>query len=219
MQKQTNFLLLHACCAPCALVPLEILQAQDYIPLIYFYNPNIHPQDEYERRLSTLQSFLANKDISLKVDTYEPELWEERVGIWGGPYPLIKDSSNFLSMRAAREKRCSACYTLRFERLASAARICGIEKIASTLSISPFQLTEKIQITLQKVAASRHITALTRDWRDLYALSTKKSRELGLYRQNYCGCYFSKLEAELERQAHKKAKANKRIEKHENRSL
>lgn len=151
---------------------------------IFFSNPNIYPPDEYERRLETLEEHVtAPNGIGLVKSTYDPEAWEEQVAIFG----------------LDREKRCRACYRLRFERLAAYAAENGYDAIDSTLSISPYQFTGAILEELDRSAAARGLDAMGRDYHEHYGRATRISREKGMYRQNYCGCRFSIAEAELER--------------------
>ena len=176
-------------------------------PTLYFYNPNIQPQEEYVKRLETLESIAQRLRLSLKIGAYDSELWEEQVAVWGGPYPCIADSPNQDVLLDLRMKRCSACYKLRFKALAVCASELKISYIDTTLSISPYQFTQAVQESLQASAAEQGITALTSDWRASYNQSLAAARRLNLYRQNYCGCRFSRQEAELERSARRAGKA------------
>lgn len=193
-------------------MPLQALQQEGFTPVLFFYNPNIHPKEEYIKRLEVLTSYAQHKGLQMIEGAYEPELWEERVGIYGGPHPLIASDEEYDTHYQVRKQRCAACYALRFEHLAQRAEELELLHIASTLAVSPYQFTELINDTLLRSAAEHSKIALRRDWRDLYSDASKLSREVGMYRQNYCGCRYSQEEAELERQARKMAR--KRLKTH-----
>ena len=199
MTDNNKKLLLHSCCAPCSLIPLESYVREQWQLSLYFYNPNIQPEEEYLRRLETLRVFLAAQDVSLEQGTYDYDAWEEQVGVWGGPYPLIKDSDDFVQTVQAKKKRCRACYDLRFKEAAAYAAAQGFGYLSTTLTISPYQFAEELQGSLASCAAEQGLLALNTDWRDSYRESLQRSRNLGLYRQNYCGCRYSKEEALIER--------------------
>ena len=215
MPTNTDTVLLHCCCAPCTLMPLDSLISDGWQVALYYYNPNIHPFAEYERRLEVLEELAQTHKVSLIVDTYNPDLWEQRVGILGGPYPLIAEDSNYASNKAGKQQRCSACYQLRFEALAAYGKKHSLNNLDTTLTISPYQYTQEVMDSLAYSAATQGVSALCTDWRSFYAEATQKSRELGMYRQNYCGCRYSLEEAQLERQARKDAKKRTRQLKHE----
>ena len=187
--------LLHACCGPCSLEPVRIYQEEGVDFAIYYDNPNIHPAAEYEHRLETIDSFVVKPNgLELIEGPYDPEIWDKTAGIHAGD----------------RQQRCRACYRLRFERLAATAAREGFDAIGTTLTISPYQYTSIIIEELELAAKRAGLVAYARDWSECYAQATKRSREMGMYRQNYCGCRFSIAEAELERReraaAHAKAK-------------
>lgn len=187
-------------------MPLQALQEEGFTPVLFFYNPNIHPQEEYTKRYEVLAAYAEHKGLQLIAGAYDPALWEKHVGVYGGPYPLIKSDEEYDAHHKVRMQRCGACYALRFRLLAEKAEELEIQHIASTLSVSPYQFTELINDKLLLSTTERSQDALKRDWRDLYSEASRLSRELGMYRQNYCGCRFSKEEAELERQARKMAR-------------
>ncbi|MCL2530103.1 MAG: epoxyqueuosine reductase QueH [Coriobacteriia bacterium] len=196
-------LLLHCCCAPCSLIPLETYLREQQQLSLYFYNPNIHPKDEYLRRLDTLRVFLDAQGVSLELGAYDCDAWEEQVGVWGGPYPLIEDSTNLAQMELAKKKRCRACYDLRFKESAAYAAAHGLSFLDTTLTISPYQFVEEVHSSLVSSAEVQGLEALETDWRKSYHVSVQRSQSLGMYRQNYCGCRYSKEEAQIERKARK----------------
>jgi len=207
MSQNDKVILLHCCCAPCTILPLESLQRDGWQVALYYYNPNIHPQEEYEHRLAVLKDFAEAQAVSLQVGAYDKERWEEEVGVLGGPYPLIAKAGNFSQMEDAKRKRCRACYDLRFKTLASVGAAQGFQNLCTTLTISPYQFTREVQDSLTASAAEQSREALAMDWSSLYPQSVQRSRELGMYRQNYCGCRYSVEEAMLERAARKAERA------------
>ncbi len=177
-------LLLHACCAPCSLEPVRLLEEEGFEPTICWTNPNIQPKDEHDRRLEELRRWTAANGIPL-IEAHEGyDAWERGVAPIGA-----RD----------RERRCRACYGL---RLAEAVRVAcdeGFDHIATTLAVSPYQLFETCNDVLARLAGAHGLTAVVRDFRPWYPEATRRSRELGMYRQNYCGCRFSAAEAALDR--------------------
>ena len=193
-------LLLHACCGPCSLEPVRILQQAGHDITIFYANSNIAPGEEYAHRLSTLKTWAQGVNLPVIEGSYQPALWAEKVGCFGLAH------NNPLQ----REQRCKACYKLRLEETARYAAQNGFEGIATTLSVSPYQYTSIIQEELQKAAGIADVTALFEDFRPYYEEATRRSRALGMYRQNYCGCSYSYQEAEYERAERKAARAAER---------
>ena len=177
-------LLLHACCAPCSLEPVRLLEAEGFEPSICWTNPNIQPADEHDRRLAELRRWCAAEGIPLIEAAEDTARWEARVA----PIGALR-----------REMRCRACYAL---RLAEACRVAvdeGFTHIATTLAVSPYQLFDTCNDVLECLARAHGLTPVVRDFRPWYPEATRRSRELGMYRQNYCGCRFSAAEAALDR--------------------
>ena len=177
-------LLLHACCAPCSLEPVRLLEEEGFVPTICWTNPNIQPVAEHDRRLAELRRWCAAQGIELIEAGEDRWRWERGVATIGA-----RD----------RERRCRACYAL---RLAEACRVAderGFSHIATTLAVSPYQLFETCNEVLEHLARHRGLTPVIRDFRPWYPEATRRSRELGMYRQNYCGCRFSAAEAALDR--------------------
>ena len=178
-------LLLHACCGPCSLEPLKLLREEGFEPTICWTNPNIQPIEEHEHRLKTLLTWaqeVAHVEVIVAGDPRES--WERSVA------PAAFD----------RERRCGACYAIRLKESCRVARERGFSFISTTLAVSPYQLFDVCGDELVSIAHSYGLTPVWRDFRPYYAKATKESRELGMYRQNYCGCRFSAAEATLERQ-------------------
>lgn len=185
-------ILLHACCGPCSIVPGRVLSGRDEVTFA-FVNPNIHPVEEYEMRRSVLLDYAAEQCWPVVEMPYDPEPWHAHVGIHGSD----------------RASRCRACYRLRFEAVARMARESGFDAISTTLSVSPYQEVAAIEEELIAAARAAGVSAVFEDFRDGYPEATSISRERGMYRQNYCGCAFSQVEAEEgreRRRAERKAK-------------
>ena len=176
-------LLLHACCGPCSLEPLRVLREQGFLPTIVYVNPNIQPRDEYVRRLETLRVWAAGENVEVVEGPYEAERWEHEVARYG----------------TNRLARCQACYRLRLEGAATLAAELGCAHMSTTLAVSPYQLFDACGAELGRICARAGLTAVWQDFRPLYPQATTRAKELGLYRQNYCGCRFSAAEAALER--------------------
>ena len=212
-------LLLHACCGPCSLEPLRMLREEGHDITIIFSNSNITPATEYAQRLDTLRSWAKTEGIPIIEDAYDPESWKTSSGRIG---QAALDAAGGNVERLAtepelREARCRACYRLRFERTAQQAREQGFDAIGTTLSVSPYQFTDSIREELERAAAAAGLTALFKDYRPLYDEATRRSRNLGMYRQNYCGCHFSDSEAAAERELRKRtreAERNVRLQEH-----
>ena len=177
-------LLLHACCAPCSLEPMRLLTEEGFEPTICWTNPNIQPADEHDRRLVELRRWCAGNDIPLIETKEDYAAWERGVAPIGAH---------------DRERRCRACYALRLAEAVRVAEAEGFDHIATTLAVSPYQLFETCNDVLERLARAHGLTPVIRDFRPWYPEATRRSRELGMYRQNYCGCRFSAAEAALDR--------------------
>ncbi|HEY8392628.1 MAG TPA: epoxyqueuosine reductase QueH [Capillibacterium sp.] len=166
-------LLLHTCCGPCATYSTEFLKEQGYTPTMYYYNPNIHPYKEWERRKESLEKFAALKQI--------PLLLEEE-------YEL----SAFLQQTVFHEQeRCGICYRMRLEKTAQKAQELGFPVFGTTLLISPYQNRELLCQIGGELAVKYNLTFCAVDLRPGFRRSQQLAREYDLYRQGYCGCIFS----------------------------
>ncbi|MDA8124523.1 MAG: epoxyqueuosine reductase QueH [Deltaproteobacteria bacterium] len=169
-------ILLHICCAPCTIYPLRILrEGGDEVSGLY-YNPNIHPYMEYRRRWEALEPYAEREGLSV--------IREEG-------YPL----ETFLRQVAFREEaRCQSCYELRLKNTARLAAQRGFDAFTSTLLYSRFQKHDLIRSVGEAVARAQGIAFLYRDFRDGWSEGVRISKELGMYRQPYCGCIYSEKE-------------------------
>ncbi len=176
-------LMLHACCGPCSLEPIRLLKNEGFDPVICWANNNIQPASEYDVRLSTIKTWAQNEGIEIIELPYESEAWEKTVAPFG----------------FNREKRCRSCYTLRLSRTCELAQKLGIQYVSTTLAVSPYQLFDTCSEVLEKLAKAHGLTPVIRDYRDQYDIATKRSKDLGMYRQHYCGCRFSAAEAAIDK--------------------
>ena len=204
----TMKMLLHACCGPCSVEPVRILLERGADITIAFANSNIAPQQEYDHRLATLKEFAAANNIPVIEAAYKPETWEATAGKVGETLARSCDITDFsrdietvseLLDDKHRQARCRLCYRGRLREAAQIARDGGFDTLATTLAVSPYQFTQVIEEELDAAASDFGLTAFFEDWRPFYEEGTARSRDLGMYRQNYCGCRFSIAEGEATR--------------------
>ncbi|WP_293959629.1 epoxyqueuosine reductase QueH [uncultured Fusobacterium sp.] len=179
-------LLLHSCCAPCSSAILEFLQ--NYFDVtVYFYNPNITFEEEYYKRLNEQREYHEKRGYSIKVieGNYNPK------------EDFFKQVKG-LEDRKEGGERCFKCYTLRMEATAQKAKELGFDYFSTVLSISPLKNAQWINEIGEKLSEKYGIKFLNGDFKkkNRYLRSTEISREYELYRQDYCGCVFSKMERE-----------------------
>lgn len=181
-------LLLHCCCAPCSSYVLEYL-SEFFEITCFFYNPNISPQSEYEKRARELERLISSQPhkypVSLFVEKYNPE--EFFAAVKG--LEKVKEGG----------ERCFRCYRLRLEAAAKYAKEYNFDYFCSTLSISPLKNAQKLNEIGEELAKTYNIPHLPNDFKKKggYKRSVELSAEYDLYRQNYCGCVFSKQERGL----------------------
>jgi epoxyqueuosine reductase len=184
-------LMLHACCGPCLLEPYDALAAGRAEVRVAYSNPNIHPREEYERRRDTLLAYAAERAIPVDALGYDVESWQAAVA----------------GLEASPGERCRACFRVRLGETARHAAALGFDTVATTLTVSPYQDPEAIREAGEDVCAEAGVAFLVTDFRDRYPEATRRSRELGMYRQNYCGCRYSEVEAG---EARERRRASKR---------
>lgn len=190
--------LLHACCGPCSIEPARILREDGHDITIAYLNSNIDDAPEYQKRLDTLLTWAHEEGVPVIEGTYDPQDWNEHI-------------TRCWNEGDARAIRCSTCYRYRFDELATLAVDRGFDAIATTLSVSPYQFTKSIEEMLRAAARPYpQLEVLFTDYRPFYSEATQKSRELNMYRQNYCGCHWSKAEAAEERQQRKEQRKRKK---------
>lgn len=176
-------LLLHSCCAPCSSYTLEYLSRYFSITVFYF-NPNISPKAEFDKRFAEqkrlIEALPAENKISLICGDYN---YDEFLNIARG-YESVPEGG----------ERCFRCYRMRLEKTAELAKQKGFDYFCTTLSISPLKNSQKINEIGFDVAEKYGVKWLPSDFkkREGYKRSIELSREYDLYRQNFCGCVFSK---------------------------
>ena len=180
-------LLLHACCAPCSSYVLEYLTGYFDISILY-YNPNISPYLEYEKRISELKRLVQEMPLSGETEIIDGKYDPER----------FSHIANGMENLPEGGERCFKCYRLRMEEAAKAALEKGFDYFTTTLSISPHKNAEKINEIGQELEQTYRVKYLCADFKkkDGYKRSIQLSHEYGLYRQSYCGCIYSKTTAE-----------------------
>ncbi|HOT45676.1 MAG TPA: epoxyqueuosine reductase QueH [Spirochaetota bacterium] len=176
-------LLLHTCCAPCV-SHVYGLFAGSHDVTVFYYNPNIAPQEEYGRRLSELERFGRIKGFPLVVGGYDVKEWTLRVG-------------RFADL-GERSQRCWECYRFRLEESFRKAKELGIAAVTTSLSISPHKDAVMINNIGKELEGSFGVAFIEGDFKknDGFRRSVELSREYGFYRQDYCGCVYSMRESE-----------------------
>lgn len=169
-------LLLHICCAPCAIYPLKILREAGMEVHGLFHNPNIHPYQEFQRRLQTLEEYAATESLPLIV--------HHRY-----------DLEEFIRLVVFREaQRCRFCYGLRLQMAAATARQGKFDAFTTTLLYSRYQNHDLIRDIGQQVGQEVGVTFYYADYRPGWREGIEESKRLGMYRQQYCGCIYSEKE-------------------------
>ena len=170
-------ILLHACCAPCSIKCVEVLEQEGIVPTLFWYNPNIHPFTEYESRRETLRTYAETVGLDV--------VWDE--ALYGLRCFLTEIGSDF-------DARCEVCYRMRMEAAARYAQENGFDGFSTTLQISPYQDQERLCALASRAAERYGIEFLRRDFRPWFRAGQQAARDMGLYRQKYCGCIFSEEE-------------------------
>lgn len=183
--SNTPKLLLHSCCAPCSSYCLEYLAKYFSITVLY-YNPNISPKEEFDKRAKEQKRLIAQLEVknpvSLVIDEYDAQQF----------YTAVKGLEHIKE----GGERCFACYRLRLERAAKYAEEYNFDFYCTTLSVSPYKNAQKINEIGNELSEIFKVKFLPSDFKKKggYQRSIELSREYGLYRQDYCGCVFSKQE-------------------------
>lgn len=167
---------MHICCANCGLYPIRHLSAKGIEVKGFWFNPNIHPEDEYRRRLESLRSLEA---------------------LWGLEVEYVEHYGlrDFLGeLKGHDGLRCARCYQMRLRETAAAAKKMGMDGFTTTLLVSPYQKFDLIVEAGRQAAGEYSIPFYAEDFRAGWQEAVRLSRQLGLYRQNYCGCIYSRKE-------------------------
>lgn len=178
--------LLHTCCAPCCSAVIEHLKETFGISL-FFYNPNITESEEYHKRYEELIDYIGKRHYNIKIEE-------------GRYNPRADFFENVKGLESAREggERCYKCYKLRMEETAKRAKEEGFEYFTTALSISPMKNSRWINEIGEELSKKYGIKYLYSDFKKKgrYKESIEISKDYDLYRQDYCGCIYSKLERE-----------------------
>lgn len=174
-----NKILLHACCGICSAYPILQLREMGYEIVVYFFNPNIYPDLEYEKRLNAEKELCDYHKCELIIGEYnQNEFFEKVTGLENEP---------------ERGKRCDVCFELRLENSAQKAKELGISKFTTSIVISPHKNFAKLTEIGQKIANKYDLEYIAVDFKkkDGFLKTNKIANSINLYRQNYCGCKFS----------------------------
>lgn len=166
-------LLLHICCAPCSIYTLKYLRSEGMDVTGYFFNPNIHPLTEFNKRLATLENFAQVSLLPLTIDKeYDLEAFLK------GALECGKD-------------RCLFCYRTRLEKTFQKAVDDKVDAVTTTLLYSKYQRHDDIKVIGEELADNHGVRFLYRDFRAGWKEGVEESKRLNMYRQQYCGCIFS----------------------------
>ncbi|MBQ7764104.1 epoxyqueuosine reductase QueH [bacterium] len=176
MVQNANKILLHACCAICSGYPISLLKEMGYLPIVYFCNPNLDSEIEFNKRLEAQKIVCNHFNIELIVEPYNQQEYLNYV----------------IGLEDEPEKgfRCDKCIELRLKKTSQKAKELGINKFTTSLVISPHKNYEKISSIGIKI--SQDYVAIPFRKNDGFLKTNQLSKELNLYRQNYCGCKFAK---------------------------
>jgi len=169
-------ILLHICCGPCAVYPLEALKAEGIKVQGYFYNPNIHPFQEFKRRREAVEQLSSR--VGLPVE------YHREYGLRDYLRQVVFNE----------ESRCGLCYDMRLLEVVEQAKKMKADGFSTTLLYSRYQNHELIRIKAEQLAEQYGIPFYYQDFRQGWQQGIEMSKEMGLYRQSYCGCIYSEQE-------------------------
>ena len=186
-------LLLHSCCAPCSSYCLEYLSEYFEITVLY-YNPNIYPKEEYDKRVEEQARLIREMPFKHPVRLIEGKFEPEKFFEMAKGLENVKEGG----------ERCFKCYKMRLEKTAEYAAKKGFDYFTTTLSISPYKNAQKLNEIGEIISLEKNIKYLHSDFKKKngYRRSIELSDIYGLYRQDYCGCIFSKIESDKRRGEH-----------------
>ena len=182
-------LLLHSCCAPCSSYCIEYL-SQYFKVTVFYYNPNISEDSEYRKRVDEQKRFISEFPAQNKVDFIEGDYETEKFYAMAKGYEHCEEGG----------ERCFRCYELRLEKTAQLAKDLGFDYFTTTLTISPLKNSRKLNEIGYNLGQKVGVEYLLSDFkkREGYKRSIELSREYDLYRQDFCGCIYSKVQREKE---------------------
>lgn len=176
---QNNKILVHACCGVCFSYPLIQLRELGYEPVVYFFNSNIYPEDEFNRRYDELEKYCRANSVQLIKENYRHDEYLK----------FIKGLEN----EPEKGERCNKCFEYRLNASVKKAKELNINKITTTLSVSPHKISKNIFTAGNNAVKNTEIEFLEFDFKkhDGFKKTSKIAYDFGMYRQNYCGCEFS----------------------------
>jgi len=186
-------ILLHICCAPCAIKPIEKLREDGHEVTGFWYNPNIHPFGEWRLRREGVEKLAEIVDL--------PVIYDDHYDLVDNLYMLLKEPEF--------QVRCFRCYWDRLERTARTAAEKDFDAFSTTLLYSKYQMHDTIRRVAGMITREEWVNFYYDDFRVFWGRGIKASKKLGLYRQTWCGCIFSEYEAERERMERSRSKQKK----------
>ncbi|OGX15347.1 MAG: hypothetical protein A2166_04400 [Omnitrophica WOR_2 bacterium RBG_13_41_10] len=175
--NKVSKVLLHTCCAPCLIYPLEQLKEKGFRVTGLFYNPNIHPFSEYKNRKEAVEDFSKAGNIEIIYPEYKPEEFFQAV-----------------NSKEASLDRCNICWSQRLEKTASLAKEKGFDFFSTTLLVSPYQDQELLKKIGTDISQETQVSFYYEDFRVGFKKAHDEAKAKGIYCQRYCGCIYSELE-------------------------
>ena len=177
--KNQNKILIQTCCGVCFSYPLILLREMGYEPVVYFYNPNIYPYDEFERRYLELEKYCKVNVVEIIKEEYN--------------HNEFLDISKGLENAPEKGERCKKCFYLRLNKACKKAKELKIDKLTTTLSVSPHKISKDIFDAGNRACENQGVEFMKFDFKkkDGFKKTSKIAYDFGMYRQNYCGCEFS----------------------------
>jgi len=169
--------LLHVCCGTCAYTAIERLKRQNFLLTAFFFNPNIHPSSEYLKRRQAFEIVASETKIDMIEGLYNPDAWKKVCGKY--------------SQEKEGQKRCLLCYELRLRETFNLSKVKGFNYFTTTLTMSPHKVSKDIFEVARLIDKERFLEIDFKK-KEGFKKSIEVSKKLNLYRQNYCGCAYSK---------------------------
>jgi hypothetical protein len=186
-------ILLHICCAPCAIYPVESLKVAGHQLAGFFYNPNIHPYSEYLKRKSEVEKYASQSGINIIYADYD-----------------IENYFQYIVYNESMDNRCPACWWMRLEKAAAFAKENGFEAFTTTLLGSPYQDQDMLKNMGEEIAKRFGLKFYFENFRQGFKEAHELAKSRGIYCQNYCGCLFSEKES-IERKHHKSGQPGRTV--------
>lgn len=183
-------LLLHVCCAPCAIYPVSEAKKDNFSVTGFFFNPNIHPPSEYIRRREAAQAYFKSEGLNLVISEYDSSDFFRNVN------KPPSEPGRFGRRFEEGLTRCAACWKMRLEETLSFAEKGRFDAFSTTLLGSPYQNHEVLKDICERLSKENKIDFYYKDFRIGFRAAHNLAGEKGMYCQNYCGCVFSMIERE-----------------------